>query len=81
MLATPERVHESDWTEVVVWHKPVQPEQCHGECDFHALACSSVEGIVLPGPNQDVPLDLDRPGERWCTDCLAIINAARTTEQ
>ncbi|WP_328336695.1 hypothetical protein [Streptomyces violaceus] len=71
MLATQERVRTEDGITVLVWHKPAQPEQCNGECDFHPISCSNTEGITAPGPLRDVPLDLKEPGERWCTDCLA----------
>ena len=78
MLATRERAEgETVWTETVVWHKPV------GRVteEFQAIACSDTYGIVFPVPKQDVPLSLDKPGERWCPDCLAIIRANRTTEK
>lgn len=67
MLATRERVTEGR-TEVLVWHKPV------GRVveEFQPIACSVEEGIVFPAPKQDVPLSLDKPGERWCVDCLAL---------
>lgn len=71
MLATSERVREDDGrTEVLVWHKAVG--RCDGQCDFHPIACSSTEGIVMPGPKQDVPLSLNEAGQRWCPDCLAL---------
>ena len=79
MLATQERVRLDGGQVVIVWHKPVG--RCDGDCDFHAIACSAEEGIVLPGPKRDVPIRLDEPGERWCVDCLAIIRAARTAEK
>lgn len=71
MLATSERVRDTDGQgDVLIWHKAVG--RCDGQCDFHPIACSDTEGIVLPGPKQDVPLSLDKPGERWCTNCLAL---------
>ena len=70
MLATQERVREGNRT-VIVWHKAADPGSCTGECDWHPIACSPIEGIVAPGPLKDVPLDLDEPGERWCADCIA----------
>ena len=70
MLATRERVTDGR-AETTVWHKAVAP--CDGQCDFHQVACSPTDGIAMPGPQQDVPLDLDEPGERWCLDCLALI--------
>ncbi|WP_432180909.1 hypothetical protein [Streptomyces sp. NBC_00063] len=68
MLATRGRVAEGR-SETLVWHKPV------GDTvnEFQAIACSDTDGIVLPAPKQDVPLDLDKPGERWCPECLALI--------
>lgn len=68
MLATPERVRgDGGRTEVLVWHKPV------GRVveEFQPIACSDTEGIVMPWPKQDVPLRLDKPGERWCAGCVA----------
>lgn len=73
MLATPERVRgDGGRTEVLVWHKPV------GRVveEFQPIACSDTEGIVMPPPRQDVPLGLDKPGERWCSGCLASIRSA-----
>ncbi|MCI3279194.1 hypothetical protein [Streptomyces cylindrosporus] len=71
MLATSERVRAADGrTDVLVWHKSAG--RCDGQCDFHPIACSDTEGIVMPGPKQDVPISLDKPGERWCSDCLAL---------
>lgn len=70
MLATPERVRgDGGRTEVLVWHKPV------GRVveEFQPIACSSTEGIVMPWPKQEVPLCLDKAGERWCAGCLAAI--------
>lgn len=73
MLATPERIRGADArTEALVWHKPVG----RAVEEFQAIACSDTEGIVMPWPKQDVPLSLDKPGERWCTDCLAIARRA-----
>ncbi|MCX5598475.1 hypothetical protein AB0I27_22410 [Streptomyces sp. NPDC050597] len=79
MLATQERVRIDSDTAVLVWHKAVG--RCDGECDFHPIACSDTEGIVAPGPKQDVPLRLDKPGERWCPDCLAIIRKHHTNKE
>lgn len=70
MLAIPEIIigngTEPDTT---IWHKPI------GRVveDFQAIACSDDEGITLPPGKHNVPLDLDKPGERWCTGCLAAI--------
>lgn len=68
MLATRERVTEGR-DEALVWHKPVG----RAVEEFQPIACSDMDGIVFPAPRQDVPLGLDKPGERWCPDCLAII--------
>lgn len=70
MLATPERIRgDGGRTETLVWHKPA------GRVveEFQPIACSSTEGIVMPWPKQDVPLRLEKAGERWCPDCLAAI--------
>lgn len=78
MLATPERVRgEGGRTEVVVWHKPV------GRVveEFQAIACSDSEGIVMPWPRKDVPLGLDKPGERWCEGCLAVVRCGAKEAQ
>lgn len=76
MLATPERVRKADGRTVQVWHMLAAGQTCDGECDFHRIACSSEDGIVLPGVVRDVPVELDEPGQRWCADCLTIIRAA-----
>ncbi|MBZ6290408.1 hypothetical protein KVH30_02320 [Streptomyces olivaceus] len=78
MLATHERVRTESDTTVLVWHK--SDGHCDGQCDFHPIACSDTDGIVLPGPTQDVPLNLDKPGESWCPDCLALIRADHAVE-
>ncbi len=79
MLATQERVRAGDGTTTLVWHKAVG--SCNGACDFHPIACSDTDGIVVPGPKKDVPLSLDKPGERWCTACLSLIRAARSGKE
>ena len=79
MLATQERVRTEGGRTVLVWHKAVG--RCNGQCDWHPIACSDTEGIVAPGPKQDVPLRLDKPGESWCPDCLTIIRAGCATEK
>ncbi|NUP20785.1 MAG: hypothetical protein HOZ81_32860 [Streptomyces sp.] len=76
MLATQERVRLDGGQVAIVWHR--SPGRCNGECDFHPIACSADEGIIAPGPKQDVPIRLEVPGERWCSDCLAIIRVTRT---
>lgn len=78
MLATSERVRgDGGRTEMLVWHKPV------GRVveDFQAIACSAEEGIVLPWVKKDVPLSLDKPGERWCAGCLAVIRGGKLEAQ
>lgn len=78
MLATPERIRrDAGRTEVLMWHKPVGPVVD----EFQPIACSETEGIVMPWPKQDVPLSLDKPGERWCTDCLAVVRADRAGKE
>ncbi|MGW9592161.1 hypothetical protein ACWHLZ_17755 [Streptomyces chartreusis] len=75
MLAVAERMRgRRDVPDLVIWHASGDDVECDGGCDFHAIACSDVEGIVLPAPKHDVPLDLVAPGERWCDDCLTIIS-------
>jgi len=72
MLAVPERVHGATvFDESILWHKPVGAVTE----EFQAIACSDAEGIVFPSGKRDVPLRLDKPGERWCPDCLAMIRA------
>lgn len=74
MLATSERVRgAAGQADTIVWHKAVG--RCTGDCDFHPIACSDTEGITLPGPKQDIPLSLDKPGERWCPNCLALVRS------
>ncbi|MEU5043134.1 hypothetical protein [Streptomyces griseorubiginosus] len=76
MLAISERVQgDTVWTESLVWHKPVG----RAVEEFQPIACSDTEGIVLPGGKREVPLRLDKPGERWCPNCLAAIRADRAT--
>lgn len=70
MLAVRERV-KGKTDEAIVWHKPIG----RVSEEFQAVACSDTDGIVFPPPKQDVPLHLDKPGESWCPDCLAIIRA------
>ena len=67
MLAIAERVPGTNGrNDTLIWHKPI------GRVveEFQAIACSSEEGITLPPAKQDVPLNLDTPGQRWCDDCL-----------
>lgn len=69
MIATPER---NPSTQHLTWHLPKGP----AADDFQPIACSD-EGIVLPWPRQNVPLRLDKPGESWCPDCLALARQRR----
>ncbi|WP_405506358.1 hypothetical protein OG323_06120 [Streptomyces cyaneofuscatus] len=82
MLAVSERVpgygRTSDQT---IWHKPAAGHRCTGECDFHPIACSEEEGIVAPGPKQDVPIRLEKENERWCPDCLALHRQQPATQE
>ncbi|MEW2393088.1 hypothetical protein AB0933_32480 [Streptomyces venezuelae] len=69
MLATPERVQGAMvFIESVMWHKPVGRRE--DEARVQAIACSD-KGIIYPAPKRDIPLDLNKPGESWCPDCLA----------
>ncbi|MFF8617102.1 hypothetical protein [Streptomyces sp. NPDC015350] len=79
MLATSERIHGAEST-TIVWHGAAHPEACDGQCDWHAIMCSTTEGITMPGSLRDVPLDLDVPGEYWCPDCRSAIQARTDTE-
>ncbi|MCZ4603501.1 hypothetical protein O3S80_06845 [Streptomyces sp. Lzd4kr] len=77
MLAVAERMRGSgNVPDVVIWHASGDDLECDGDCDFHAIACSDIEGIVLPAPMRDVPFDLNVPGERWCDDCLMSVAVA-----
>lgn len=74
MLAVSERVRvHGQAPDRIVWHKPAAGHRCTGDCDFHPIACSKEEGIALPSAKQDIPIRLDKPGETWCPDCLALI--------
>ncbi|MFC8661262.1 hypothetical protein [Streptomyces sp. NPDC057199] len=77
MLATAERlkVGARRDAEVLVWHLLALPETCEGDCDFHAIACAlgDDDGINVPGPTREVPVNLEEaPGERWCAACLIL---------
>ncbi|MCZ0996504.1 hypothetical protein O1L44_30705 [Streptomyces noursei] len=56
----------------MIWHLPAGDDECMGDCDFHAIVCSDLDGIALPSPQRDVPLEMDKPRERWCDACRAI---------
>lgn len=81
MLAFAERVKGYGRVpDTTVWHKPKPGHRCNGACDFHPIACSDDEGIIFPGPKQDVPARLDRPGETWCPDCLKQAKASASPD-
>lgn len=73
MLAVAARVHSESafGTIQIIWHKPADPAACDDNCDYHALVCGE-PGISSPSGIRDVPADLDEPGQRWCSTCLAI---------
>lgn len=69
MLAVSERVTgRGGVTKELIWHKPEGPDP---DAWFQPIKCGG--GIVMRGPKRDVPLTLDKPGEKWCTDCLNLI--------
>lgn len=73
MLAVSERVPGCGRVpDQTIWHKSAHGHRCTGGCDFHPIACSTDEGIVLPAPKRDIPLRLSNENERWCQDCLAL---------
>ncbi|MFD4576747.1 hypothetical protein ACFWNK_30825 [Streptomyces sp. NPDC058417] len=71
MLATAERIHPRAalGTVEILWHRPVDPDACDGDCDYHSIICGQ-PGISVPGGVTDVPEKLTEPGQRWCTACL-----------
>jgi hypothetical protein len=71
-IATSELGRDAHGRTIQIWHLLAEGQTCNGECDWHAIACSSDEGIAMPGGTRDVPLELDEPGQRWCPDCLAL---------
>ncbi|MFF4661345.1 hypothetical protein [Streptomyces sp. NPDC001381] len=73
MLATAERLHPNGALGAVqtIWHAPARPRTCDGDCDFHRIDSDSDTGIGRPGGLRNVPVELDQPGERWCSTCLA----------
>lgn len=82
MLAVPELVRGHGRTpDQTIWHKPAVDHRCTGDCDFHPIACSEEEGIIAPGPMQDVPIRLEKEHEAWCTDCLGLHRQQPTTTQ
>ncbi|MEU8653703.1 hypothetical protein [Streptomyces sp. NPDC048737] len=69
MLAVAERVRSRVPGEIeIVWHVPVDPASCDGDCDLHEIMCED-PGISVPGGNREVPADLTEKGQRWCTAC------------
>jgi hypothetical protein len=40
---------------------------------FQRIACSDEDGIVMRSAKRNVPLTLDRAGERWCQECLTLV--------
>ncbi|TKS96314.1 hypothetical protein [Streptomyces lasalocidi] len=73
MLAVSERIlGRGGITEGLIWHKPVDSDP---ERTFQQIACSEEDGIVMPSGKREVPLSLDKEGERWCPDCLAVIRS------
>jgi hypothetical protein len=74
-LAVSERINgPGGVTEELVWHKPVGADP---DVTFQPIACSDEDGIVMRSAKRDVPLKLDKEGERWCSDCLRLIRASR----
>ncbi|SES03700.1 hypothetical protein [Streptomyces qinglanensis] len=70
MLAVSERIKgPGGVTKELIWHKPVGPDP---DATFQRIACSDEDSIVMSGGKRQVPRRLDKPGERWCPDCLAI---------
>lgn len=41
-----------------IWHRPKDPVDCAGDCDFHRILCDPDEGIIAPGGMRDVPVDI-----------------------
>ncbi|MFC9287718.1 hypothetical protein [Streptomyces sp. NPDC057052] len=79
MLAVAECVRSRALGEVeIVWHAPVDPASCDGDCDLHEIACGEL-GISAPGGNREVPADLAESSQRWCTACRdAVRQTVRT---
>lgn len=76
MLAVSERVlGPGGVTQELVWHKPVGDDP---DATFQRIACSEEDGIVMRSAKREVPLNLDKEGERWCPDCLAVIHSGRS---
>jgi hypothetical protein len=70
MQAVSERVKgPGGATEELIWHKPVGPDP---DVTFQRIACSEEEGIVMSSGKREVPLGLDRPGEKWCPICRML---------
>lgn len=76
MLAVSERVlGPGAVTQELIWHKPVGTDL---DATFQQIACSDEDGIVMQSGKREVPLRLDREGERWCPHCLAVIRSSRS---
>jgi len=70
MQAVSERVKgPGGVTKALIWHKPVGRDP---DATFQRIACSDEDGIVMSSGKREVPLKLDKDGERWCEDCLAL---------
>lgn len=75
MLAVSERVTgPGSVTQELIWHKPVGRDP---DATFQPIACSDEDGIVMRSHKRDVPLGLNKPGERWCDDCLALARSRK----
>lgn len=75
MLAVSERITgPGGVTSELVWHKPVGKDL---DALFQRIACSDEDGIVMRSAKRNVPLRLDKEGERWCPDCLTLVRASR----
>lgn len=74
MQAVSERVKgPGGVTEGLIWHKPIGTDP---DATFQRIACSDTDGIVMSSGKRDVPLSLDKQGERWCPDCLKVARRA-----
>ncbi|NJA56733.1 hypothetical protein [Streptomyces sp. NEAU-H3] len=79
MLAVPERITgPGGIAEKLVWHKPLGADP---DAIFQRIACSDEDGIVMRSAKQNIPLKLNKEGERWCPDCLTLVRAARQKKE
>jgi hypothetical protein len=63
MRAVQERIpsYSTSIPDRFIWHRPNgRPVE-----DFQAIACSTEEGITLPGPSREIPAS----DANWCQDC------------